>query len=88
MTRDTVWIPAVPLPFQGWRRVRCGKCGARFGGRRWFSRNAFESGMAAYELHYRAEHQWGENPDVQVEVPREKAAAILCDVLAYQAERA
>jgi hypothetical protein len=42
-----VWIPAVPLPFLGWRTDRC-KCGQKFRGK---------NRRAAYELHYRRAHQ-------------------------------
>lgn len=44
---DVVWIPAVPLPFMGWRTDRCA-CGMRFRGRRH---------RARYELHWRLVHE-------------------------------
>jgi hypothetical protein len=55
---DTVWIPAVPLPYLGWRRVRCASCGERFRGPR-LSRTAtaLAHALAAYELHWRRVHE-------------------------------
>jgi hypothetical protein len=70
--RDTVWIPAVPLPLMGWRADRC-VCGQRFRGR---------NRRAAYELHYRRAHQRGDSNggDVQMEVTRAEAQRIYAEV--------
>lgn len=53
---DTVWIPAVPLPLQGWRTDRC-SCGERFRGKERRER---------YELHWRLFHE----PDLPVDGPQ------------------
>ena len=72
--RDTeiVWIPAVPLPFQGWRTDRC-VCGAKFRGR---------NRRAAYELHYRRTHERADSNGnkVQMSITRAEARAIYAEV--------
>jgi hypothetical protein len=70
--RDTVWIPAVPLPFLGWRTDRC-MCGQKFRGK---------NRRAAYELHYRRAHQRGDTSDTQafMEVERSEAQRIYAEV--------
>lgn len=73
MSTDTVWIPAVPLPFRGFRTDRC-MCGAKFRGK---------GAKAAYELHYRREHQRddaAEGDGVQVAVTRAEARRIYAEV--------
>lgn len=70
--QEIVWIPSVPLPLFGWRTDRC-SCGMRFRGR---------GRQAAYELHYRREHQRGDtNLDApQVGVTRAEAKRIYAEV--------
>lgn len=64
--RDTVWIPAVPLPLIGWRTDRC-YCGAKFSGR---------GRRERYEIHYRHEHEPGSDRNVLMEVSRAEADRI------------
>ena len=69
---DRVWIPSVPLPFQGWRTDRC-SCGAKFRGR---------GRRHAYEIHYRREHQRGDtaNDQAMMEISRAEAQALYAEV--------
>ncbi len=69
---ETVWIPAVPLPLQGWRTDRC-SCGQRFRGK---------DRRHAYELHYRRDHQRGDTAEneAQMEVTRAEARRIYAEV--------
>lgn len=70
---EKVWIPAVPLPFMGWRTDRC-FCGARFRGK---------NRRAAYELHFRRVHERHDaNANVLMEVTREEAERIYAEVWA------
>lgn len=64
--RDTVWIPAVPLPFLGWRTDRC-VCGKKFRGK---------GRKAAYELHYRRVHEREHESVALMEVERVEAKRI------------
>jgi hypothetical protein len=69
---DTVWIPVVPLPLQGWRTDRC-TCGEKFRGK---------GRKAAYELHFRRVHLRNDLPDdwPQAGVPRVEAQRIYAEV--------
>lgn len=64
---DTVWVPAVPLPFLGWRTDRC-SCGAKFRGR---------GRKHAYEIHYRRAHQRCDAPEDQVMMSMDRDQARL-----------
>lgn len=74
---DIVWIPAVPLPFLGWRTDRC-KCGQRFRGK---------GRRAAYELHFRRVHFRNDLPNdwPQAGVARAEAQRIYAEVNADSA---
>jgi hypothetical protein len=63
--QDRVWIPAIPLPFLGWRTDRC-MCGQKFRGK---------NRRAAYELHYRRVHEQAD-PNALMEVSRVEAMLI------------
>jgi len=65
-----VWIPAVPLPLQGWRTDRCG-CGKKFRGR---------DRRAAYEMHWRVEHEPSVDGCAQTETSWEDAYRIYYEV--------
>lgn len=69
---DIIWIPAVPLPFYGLRRVRC-SCGETFKGR---------GREHAYEIHYRRAHQRGDTSEneTQMSITRGEARALYAEV--------
>lgn len=68
---DTVWIPAVPVPFLlGVMTNRC-MCGEKFRGR---------GRGHDYEMHWRRVHERDHSDGVMMEVPREKAARIYEEV--------
>lgn len=71
---DTVWIPAVPLPFLGWRTDTCMSCGQKFKGR---------NRRGAYQLHYRRCHEERERAredQTQIGVTRAEAERIYAAV--------
>lgn len=60
-----IWVAAVPLPFLGWRRVRCGVC-----------RKRFKSGTLDYERHYIAEHLDHKGPQTETEMKLSEALSL------------
>lgn len=81
--RSTVWMPSVPLPWQGLLYVRCATCGRRF-------RRGRQGDLRSYDTHWLARHTtW---PDGSIDgydgpmavVPVDRAAALMQVVVALR----